>query len=121
MKPERKLYHDLKENTPNVLWHRIENMCMPGTPDLLGYNKSQNYFTVENKAPKANAVRFQPFQVAYHIAHPKKSFILIRWVNTETPKLFEGEKIEMLKAMGHNKVDNIADTWEKIRKVFDSV
>ena len=94
---------------------------MPGTPDLLGYNKSQNYFTVENKAPKANAIRFQTFQVSYHIAHPKNSFILIRKVGSDIPKLFEGKKVNLLNSVGHIKVKHIANTWEKIRKVFDSI
>ena len=121
VRPESRLYQDLKKNTPDVLWHRIENMILPGTPDVLGYNMSQHYFTVETKVPKANAIRFETFQVSYHITHPKNSFILIRRRNTETPKLFEGEKVELLNSVGHTKVKHIANTWKKIRKVFDNV
>jgi hypothetical protein len=49
MSPEVKLYKDLKKNTPNILWNRIENLSLLGMPDLLGYNKKQHFFTVELK------------------------------------------------------------------------
>jgi hypothetical protein len=52
MSPEVKLYKDLKKNTPNILWNRIENLSLLGMPDLLGYNKKQHFFTVELKVAK---------------------------------------------------------------------
>jgi hypothetical protein len=54
MSPEVKLYKDLKKNTPNILWNRIENLSLLGMPDLLGYNKKQHFFTVELKVAKGN-------------------------------------------------------------------
>ena len=49
MGPERKLWHELKRNTPKIKWTRLENTSLLGTPDLLGYNSSGNFFTVELK------------------------------------------------------------------------
>jgi hypothetical protein len=40
LKPERKFWLELKEKTPNIIWNRIENLALPGIPDLLGYNKN---------------------------------------------------------------------------------
>jgi hypothetical protein len=39
LKPERKFWLELKKKTPNITWTRIENLALPGVPDLLGYNK----------------------------------------------------------------------------------
>jgi len=47
MKPETKLWHELKRITPQITWTRLENTSVLGTPDLLGYNASGHFFTVE--------------------------------------------------------------------------
>ena len=47
MGPERKLYLKLKKYTPRIKWTRLENISLLGTPDLLGYNNSGHFFTVE--------------------------------------------------------------------------
>ena len=52
MKPETKLWHELKRITPKISWTRIENTSVFGTPDLLGYTTSTSvghFFTVELK------------------------------------------------------------------------
>jgi hypothetical protein len=46
LKPERKFWLELKKKTPNIIWTRIENLALPGVPDLLGYNKNYHFFTV---------------------------------------------------------------------------
>ena len=46
MGPERKLYKKLKLQTPKIIWNRLENISLSGTPDLLGYNNSGHFFTV---------------------------------------------------------------------------
>ena len=74
--PERKLYQDLKKNTPSIIWNRIENLSLLGMPDLLGYNTSGHFFTVELKVAKGNKVRFSPHQIAWHVAHPKEYIYL---------------------------------------------
>ena len=52
MPPERKLYQDLKKNTKGIIWNRIENLSLLGMPDVLGYNSSGVFFTVELKVAK---------------------------------------------------------------------
>ena len=70
MGPERKLYKKLKLQTPKIIWNRLENISLSGTPDLLGYNNSGHFFTVELKVTKSNKVRFSPHQIAFHVDHP---------------------------------------------------
>ena len=57
MKPERKFWLEVKKNTPEITWTRLENMALPGCPDLLGYNKHQHFFTVELKVSKSISFR----------------------------------------------------------------
>ena len=73
MAPERKLYQDLKKNTKGIIWNRIENLSLLGMPDVLGYNNSSVFFTVELKVAKGNKVKFSPHQIAFHKSHPKKT------------------------------------------------
>ena len=77
---ERQLWKKLKNETPTIAWTRLENWALFGTPDLLGYAPSGNFFTVELKttAPKnPNLVRFSPHQISFHIKHKKNTFILV--------------------------------------------
>jgi hypothetical protein len=73
LKPERKFWLELKKKTPNITWTRIENLALPGVPDLLGYNKNHLFFTVELKVTKGKKIRFSPHQIAFHIRHPKNT------------------------------------------------
>jgi hypothetical protein len=66
MKPETKFYAQVKRNFTEIQWTRLENLSVPGTPDLLGYNNNGHFFTVELKVTKTNkflmpASRFQNF------------------------------------------------------------
>ena len=47
MGPERKFYEKIKKNITSISWIRLENNSLLGTPDLLGYNNSVVFFTVE--------------------------------------------------------------------------
>jgi hypothetical protein len=47
MKPETKFYAQVKRNLTEIQWTRLENLSVPGTPDLLGYNNNCHFFTVE--------------------------------------------------------------------------
>ena len=87
MGPERKLWHELKRNTPQIKWTRLENTSLLGTPDLLGYNTSGTFFTVELKVTKSNKVRFSPHQIAFHKTHPKNTFILVEALGPRSSKL----------------------------------
>ena len=100
MAPERKLYQKLKSKTPKIIWNRLENLSLSGTPDLLGYNTSGHFFTVELKVTKSNKVKFSPHQIAFHVKHPRNSFILVEHLGQRSVKLFPGSKIQELEACG---------------------
>ena len=103
MVPEQKLYRELKKATPKIIWNRIENLSIPGMPDLLGYNKSGTFFTVELKVTKSRKVRFSPHQIAFHKTHPKNSYILVQALGpctTNRFQLFRGSRITELVACG---------------------
>ena len=100
MKPERKLYEKLKKSVPQISWIRLENLSLSGTPDLLGYNNSGTFFTVELKVTKSNKVRFSPHQISFHVRHPKNSFIIVQTPDACGLKLYEGLKIRELVACG---------------------
>ena len=77
---ERQLWKKLKNETTTISWTRLENWALFGTPDLLGYPPSGNFFTLELKStsPKnAQFVRFSPHQISFHIKHKKNTFILV--------------------------------------------
>ena len=105
MGPEAKLYHKIKKSTPNILWNRIENLTIPGMPDALGYNKRNVFFTVEFKIAKSNKLKFSPHQIAWHVSHPKNTFIIAeahgpRSSKTSSVFLYPGSRILELEACG---------------------
>ena len=100
MGPEAKLYKKLKTKTPNIIWTRIENISLLGTPDLLGYNDSGTFFTVELKVSKGNKLKFSPHQIAWHVAHPHNTFIIAEALGPRLVKLFHGSRIRELVACG---------------------
>ena len=100
MKLESKFYNELKRITPQIRWTRIENTSVSGTPDLLGYNDSGHYFTVELKVTRSNKVQLSPHQIAYHITHPKNSFILVKSLAACTSILYPGSAVRDLDAWG---------------------
>ena len=100
MAPERKLYQDLRKRIPQISWTRLENLSLLGTPDLLGYNTSGHFFTLELKVVKGKKIRFSPHQISFHVKHPKNSFILIKHLGQRSLKLFPGSMILELEARG---------------------
>ena len=100
MGPEAKLYKKIKKNITSISWIRLENNTLLGTPDLLGYNNSGVFFTVELKVTKGNKVRFSPHQIAFHVKHPHNTFICIEHLGSGTVKLFRGSQILKLDACG---------------------
>ena len=105
MGPERKLYQKLKKNIKSISWIRLENLSSSGTPDLLGYNNSGTFFTVELKVTKSNKVRLSPHQISFHVKHPRNSFILVQALDPRSLKhveyyLFPGSGILALEACG---------------------
>jgi hypothetical protein len=85
LKPEQKLYAKVKKSIPEISWIRLENLSLSGTPDLLGYNTSGHFFTVELKVCKGNKIRFSPHQIAFHVRHPNNSFILVESLDETNP------------------------------------
>ena len=103
MGPEQKLYRKLKAKTPKIIWNRIENLTIPGMPDLLGYNANKHFFTVELKVTKGKKIRFSPHQISFHVAHPKNSFILVQTLGPRAKNrfhLYHGSCIMDLKEAG---------------------
>ena len=85
---------------PQISWIRLENNSLLGTPDLLAYNNSGIFFTVELKVCKGNKIRFSPHQISFHTRHPHNTFIMVEALGSGTVKLFRGSRIEELVACG---------------------
>jgi len=99
---EAQLWKYLKNKTPQIIWVKVENTSHLGTPDLLGYNKNNTFFTVELKVTKRinNKLSFSPHQLAFHIKHPQNTFILAMQLLDQSLKLYEGNQIEILATRG---------------------
>ena len=100
MKSETKFWHEVKRKINKISWIRIENLSVPGTPDLLGYTNFGHFFTLELKYTKTNKVKFSPHQIAFHVKHPQNTFILVLDARDMIPKLYEGSRIRELAACG---------------------
>jgi hypothetical protein len=100
MGPEAKLYKKLKNKLPQISWIRLENNSLLGTPDLLAYNTSGHFFTVELKVTKGNKIKFSPHQISFHVKHPNNTFICIEHLGSGCVKLFRGSQILELEACG---------------------
>jgi hypothetical protein len=104
VKPEKKLWHEIKtlniENNCKLSFTRLENSAAWGTPDILGYNSSGHFFTVELKVTKTNKVRLSPHQISFHIRHPDNTFIMVKDLSLNLVKLYEGRFIKELDACG---------------------
>ena len=103
MGEEQKLYKKLKAFTPQIIWNRVENLSLPGMPDLLGYNNSGRFFTVELKVTKGRKIRFSPHQIAWHVTHPNNTYILVQALGPCTKnrfQMFRGSRIMELVASG---------------------
>jgi len=114
MTPERKLWYDLKKNSPQIKWTRLESSASLGLPDLLGYNTNQHFFTVELKCTKANKVRFSPHQIAFHVEHPNNSFILVKALGPCTLKLFPGSMVHDIVTEGYACSSIAPGSWSTV-------
>ncbi len=105
MGAEQKLYRNLKKATPKIIWNRVENISVVGMPDLLGYNANGHFFTVELKVTKSKKVKFSPHQIAFHVTHPKNSFILVQTLGPRSAnrfQLYPGSGILALESSGRD-------------------
>jgi len=125
MAPERKLYQDLRKRIPQISWTRLENLSLLGTPDLLGYNTSGHFFTLELKVVKGKTIRFSPHQISFHVKHPSNSFILIKHLGQRSLKLFQGSMIMELVACGFDarSLQLIRDrgAWSLLLEAFENL
>ena len=117
---ESNLWKYLQQNTPSILWTRLENSSVQGTPDLLGYNKKSRFFTVELKVAKHNKVKISPHQISFHLRHPSHSFILVKAIASSRLKLYEGRQIQSLVEKGL-KLKPLAEGLADCLKVFEEV
>ena len=105
MGPEAKFYQQIKRNFKKFSLIRLENSSLLGTPDLLVYNTSGHFCTVELKVTKSKKIRFSPHQIAFHKRHPKNTFIMTKTLgplspNTSPISMFRGSRIRELAACG---------------------
>ena len=100
MKPETAFYQEVKKKWKQFNLTRIENLSIPGIPDLLVYNKNHFFFTIELKVTTSNKIRFSPHQISFHCRHPLNTFILVKSLASRDVKLYEGQQIEALAARG---------------------
>ena len=104
MNPEKKFWYEIKafnlKNNCELSFTRVENTASWGTPDILGYNRSGNFFTIELKVTKTNKVRLSLHQIAFHVKHPNNTFILVKALSLNSIKLYEGKVIKELDACG---------------------
>ena len=66
----------------------------------MGYHNSGHFFTVELKVTKSKKIRLSPHQIAFHVRHPKNSFILVKSLALNTIKIYEGASCLQLAASG---------------------
>ena len=119
MGPETKLYKKLKTASKDIIWTRLENLSLLGTPDLLGYNNNCNFFTVELKVASGNRARLSPHQVSFHVTHPKNSFVLVEWKDKHL--LFEGKQSLALVDSSLSSLDPVVDSLEDCVKYLSSL
>ena len=119
MGAETKLYKKLKSVSKNIIWTRLENLSLLGTPDLLGYNHNCNFFTLELKVASGNKVRLSPHQFSFHFQHPKNSFVLVEWKDKHL--LFEGKQTLALADSSLSSLDPIVNSLEDCVKYLSKL
>ncbi len=124
MGPEAKFYQQIKRNLKEFSFIRIENSSLLGTPDLLVCNTSGHFCTIELKVTKSKKIRFSPHQIAFHIRHPKNTFIMIKALgplspNTSPISMYHGSRIRELVTSGL-KLDACYSGWEACRLALET-
>ncbi len=108
---ERQLWRKLKNESKRISWTRLENWALFGTPDLLGYNSSGKFFTVELKITtlrNPNFVRFSPHQISFHIKHKKNTFVLVACALDQLVRLYSGSQVPELVGSGIRELEPLA-------------
>jgi len=121
VKPEKKLYQNLKKNTPLIQHTRIETYINLGVPDCLSYNDLCGFFMIELKVSSTNKVRFSPHQILFHTQKSKRNFLLIHHTPPRLPssiKLYGSKSIQDLIRGIDQAVPLAVDNWELIQKIL---
>ena len=125
MGPEAKFYQQIKRNLKQFSFIRIENSSLLGTPDLLVYNTSGHFCTIELKVTKIKKIRFSPHQIAFHKRHPNNTFIMVKALGplpkkTSSVFLFRGSRITELVACGL-KLEACYSGWNACRLALEAI
>ena len=114
MKPESKFWQEVKKNITQISFIRLESWASAGLPDLLCYNKSGKFFTIELKVTKGDFPRFSPHQISFHVRHPNNTFILQKTLGPCAIKLYEGSQI--MKLHEREPCAVLAVGWTKVQE-----
>ena len=121
---ERKLWKKLKNESKRISWTRLENWALFGTPDLLGYAPSGNFFTLELKSTtpsKPMKVRFSPHQISFHIKHKKNTYVLVACtLELGHFRLYSGSRILELVDLGL-KLEPLACGLDSCARLLESL
>jgi len=77
MAPERKLYQKVKKHFKDFSLIRLENNSLHGTPDLLGYNNSGHFFTIELKVTQGKKLKFSPSRGPW--SKVRETYSYVQW------------------------------------------
>ena len=119
MKKESKFWQEVKKNIKDISFTRLESWASLGVPDLLCYNKNHAFFTIELKVVNREKIALSPHQIAFHVKHPKNSFILQKTLGPCSIKLYEGKDILRLK--NREPCAPVAETWPEIQEYLSRV
>ena len=103
MGPEAKLYQKIRRSWSDFSLTRLENLSSLGTPDVLVSNSHGHFFTIELKVTKGNFISFSSHQLAFHVKHPKNTFILAEALGPRAANrfhMYRGSRILELDACG---------------------
>ena len=109
------------KNITTISWIRLENRSLLGTPDLLAYPPSGNFFTLELKYTFIYKIKFSPHQISFHVKHPRNTFILVACTpDRGLVRLYPGHQILELVDSGL-KLEPLASGWELVRLKLESL
>ena len=118
---ERDLYKKLKREIKSISWIRLENRVLFGTPDLLAYSRNEHFFTLELKRTKSSKVQLSPHQVAFHVRHPKNTYVLVACdPKLGAYRLYPGARILELVDSGL-KLEPLSVGWDACSLLLESL
>ena len=118
MKPESKFWKEVKKNTPEIKWTRLESWASFGVPDLLGYNDSCGFFMCELKIERNNKIHLSPHQILFHTTMTKRNFILVKEASSSSVKLYQSSAILDLQSNMKGAKVAAQDNWAAIQEAL---